>query len=718
MDFTQDNRNIAIDTPLGPDMLMLRGFSGTEGISMPFSYELDLVSEKPIPFADIIGKNVTITLLLADDELRYFNGIISRFAINREGSERDLINYTATMVPWFWLLSRTSDSRIFQNLSIPDIVEQIFMDQGFSDYKLALQDSYEPREYCVQYRETDMNFVSRLLEQEGIFYFFEHEDGKHTLNIADSPDANLPCPNQKTARYHVLSGGERPDEDVVTGFDPVQEIRIGMTTLSDFNFTIPNTDMKVSADSILNLGPGERELYDYPAEFVTRSEGEKLVIKRMQSEEVKITTIHGESVCRAFASGYRFEIEELVDLDDYDAKSYVLTTVTHEASEPVGASGNGGGYTYANGFTCIPHEVPFRPAFSTPKPMIGGVQTAIVVGPSGEEIYTDEYGRVKVQFHWDREGKNDENSSCWIRVSQVWAGAGWGAMYIPRIGHEVIVDFIEGDPDRPIITGRVYQANNMPPYPLPGEKTKSTIKSDSSLGGGGSNEFRFEDKKGSEEIYLHGQKDWTIAIENDKNQTIGHDETLSVGNDRTKTVGNNQSEAIGVNKTIKVGANHKEAIGANMNLTVGVNQTDTVAVAKAVTVGAAYQITVGAAMNETVGAAKAEEIGVDKAVLVGKNSSEKIGASKSVSAGKDVSVDAGKNVAVNAGAKMSYTSKDDFLIKGDKKGVIEVKDQLTIKIGKASITLKKNGDIVIKGKNINTKGSGKIVMKGKKILEN
>jgi type VI secretion system secreted protein VgrG len=365
--------------------------------------------------------------------------------------------------------------------------------------------------------------------------------------------------------------------------------------------------------------------------------------------------------------------------------------------------------------------------------VVRGTQTAIVVGPAGEEIYPDKYGRVKVQFHWDREGKRDENSSCWIRVAQVWAGAGWGGMYIPRIGHEVIVDFLEGDPDRPIIIGCVYHGANMPPYPLPDEKTKSVIKSDSSLGGGGSNEIRFEDKKGKEEIYLHGQKDLTIAIENDKNQTIGHDESLLVKNNRKKTVGVNQSESIGSNKTIKVGSNHTESIGANMVLNVGANKTEsiggnetrtvgstktetvaintaeTIGAAKELTIGGLYQVSVGAAMNETVGAAKAEEIGAFKAVVVGGNSTEKIGGSMSVDVGKDLSEKVAKTHSLKA-----------------KKVMIEAEDEIGLKTGDATLILKKDGSIMIKGKDMAVKASGKInakadkdiVLKGQKIQEN
>jgi type VI secretion system secreted protein VgrG len=325
--------------------------------------------------------------------------------------------------------------------------------------------------------------------------------------------------------------------------------------------------------------------------------------------------------------------------------------------------------------------------------MVQGPQTAIVVGPSGEEIYTDKYGRVKVQFHWDRYGKKDQDSSCWVRVASVWAGVKWGGIQIPRIGQEVIVEFLEGDPDRPIITGRVYNNDNMPPYDLPANATQSGIKSRSSKGGSADNfnEIRFEDKKGTEEIYLHGEKNWTINIENDKNQSIGHDETLTVGSNRTKTVGVDQTESI----------------GANLNETVGSNKTETIAIAKALTIGAAYQVTVGAAMNETIGGAKAEEIGAAKIVVVGASSSETVGINKSVDAGKDIDVQSGK--------KMSLTSGDDFKIKGDKKGVIDIADQLTIKVGQASITMKKNGDITISGKKIEISGTQEIKLGAMKI---
>ncbi len=560
MTLTQKNRQIAIGTPLGEDMLLLRGIKGREGISIPFSFELDMVSEfDSIEFSDIIGKNVTVSIVLEDGDIRYINGIISRFAQESgEGimeSGHQLGHYTATMVPWLWLLSRTTDSRIFQNLTGPDIVEKIFSEKGFTDFKLSLQETYNTRDYCVQYQETDLDFVSRLLEEEGIYYYFQHENGKHTMIMADSPVEHKICPGKETVRYESNLDQVILEEDVITKFDKIQEIRIGKYTVNDFNFELPSTDLKVEATSQEQIGPGERELYEFPAGYSTRADGDRLANIRMEAHEARITTITGKSTCRAFCPGYRFELTEHFR-DDLNDKFYVLVSVEHEIFESIGDSGKDTGSSYENKFTCIPYEVPFRPPLLTKKPVISGVQTAIVVGPSGQEIYTDKYGRVKVQFHWDREGNRDENSSCWVRVSQAWAGPGWGGVIIPRIGHEVIIDFIEGDPDRPIITGRVYHGTNMPPYPLPDEKTKSTLKSQSTIGGGGFNEIRFEDKKGKEEIFVHAQKDMNEIILNNMSTSVGANQSISVGNDQTTTVTKNRTITIKENNdvlTVKAG---------------------------------------------------------------------------------------------------------------------------------------------------------------------
>lgn len=620
MAFTQENRSITIDTPLGRDVLMLTGISGSEAISVPFGYSLDIISENHnISFSNIIAKNITVSIALANGENRFINGIVSRFSQGRGGGEAGggdprFSYYRAEVVPWLWLLKRTSDSRIFQGLSVPDIIEKIFTEKGFSDYKIKLQGTYNKRNYCIQYRETDFNFVSRLMEEEGIFYFFEHEDKKHTLILSDTPQEHKPCPNQENVRYE-LSGGGHDEEDTISSLEFIQEIRAGKYTVNDYNFETPNTSLLVEVPGKYKSGPGERELYDYPGGYDKRAGGDRLAKIRMQEEETAITTINGGSNCRAFASGYRFQLQGFYR-DDMNNKEYVLASVYHEANQEYIPGEEATEFSYTNNFSCIPFDVPFRPSRNTPRPVVEGVQTAIVVGPGGEEIYTDEHGRIKVQFHWDREGGKNENSSCWIRVSQTWAGAGWGAMYIPRIGHEVIVDFEEGDPDRPIITGRVYHGINKPPYGLPGEKTKSTIKSNSSPGGGGSNELRFEDKKGNEEIYFHAQKDLNTLVEAAETHTVGANrtvhvkvhfkETIDSGEDRTVTAGS--KETIDGGETRNVTGGVTETISGGETRTVSGGQTETINGAENQTINGSETRKVSGGFTETINGALSQTV--------------------------------------------------------------------------------------------------------------
>ena len=500
MGYTQENRLISIDTPLGPDELLLERFSGNEGMSRLFEFQLEMLSENHnIKFEDIIGKGVTVGIKLYGNEERFFHGIISRFSQKsgdpEQGAETPQFSaYMATMVPSLWLLSRTADARIFQNKSVPDIIEQIFTDQNVTNYELKLSGNYEKKDYCVQYRETDFSFISRLMEQEGIFYFFKHEEGQHTLIVADSTSECEACLHQEETIYQPGDSG-LDGEDKITSLAMEQEIRIAKYTVNDYDFEAPNADLKTDASTSQPLGPEEREVYDYPAKYTKRDEGDRLANLRIQEEEAQVTTITGVGRCRAFTSGYKFTLKGFYRADRTD-KDYLLTSIFHEAKEPLGAAGDESVVSYSNRFTCLPDDVSYRPPRKTRKPMVEGTQPAIVVGPAGEEIYTDKYGRVKVQFIWDREGQNDENSSCWIRVSQQWAGAGWGAMFIPHIGHEVVVDFEEGDPDRPIITGRVYNGINEPHDTLPDEKTKSVIRS------WNDNDIVIEDKDGDKHIQI------------------------------------------------------------------------------------------------------------------------------------------------------------------------------------------------------------------------
>ena len=539
MPYTQENRLISITTPLGKDVLLLAGFTGHEAISRLFSFHLDLLSEHgPIDFEKIIGKNVTISVTQANNTQRYFNGIVSHFA--QSGSDARFTHSQMEVVPWTWLLTRFADCRIFHNKQVGDIVEQVLSDHGFQDYKFLLNGNYSAMEYCVQYRETDFNFISRLMEQNGIFYFFQHEKGKHTMVIADSSTAHEPCPGQKSAGYNLVSGGI-DEVDTVNSWNIEQELRSGKYTLTDYNFKTPSANLTASEPSVIHVGGNAKfEIFDFPGDYTTRAGGSALAKLRMQEEEAGHLVATGSSVCRAFTTGYKFDLT-----DHHQASmnvSYVLTEIQHIASsgDTYTLSGGGSGESYSNHFTCIPTTVPFRPARLTPKPFVQGPQTAIVIGKSsytddsgddgggdGEEIWVDSYGRVIVRFPWDRAGQ----CSCRVRVSQDWAGQGWGAITIPRVGQEVIVSFLEGDPDRPIITGRVYNAEQMPPYKLPDNQTQSGVKSRSSKGGTADNfnEIRFEDKKGSEDLLIHAERTMHNSVEASQFITVGSDRHITTG---------------------------------------------------------------------------------------------------------------------------------------------------------------------------------------------
>lgn len=735
MPIAQEHRRIAITTPLGKDELLLRGFSGSEAVSQLFHFDLDLLSENDsIKFQDVVGKNITLRIYDAAGAERHWNGFISRFS--QGAQDRRVTSYRAQMVPWLWFLTRTADCRIFQSLKVPDIIQKIFKDLGFSDFELRLYGSYTPRDYCVQYRETDFNFVSRLMEEEGICYFFEHQDGKHVLVLADDAAAHKPCPNQKTARYD-FRGGSVTYEDVITEFSYQEEFRTGKWAQTDYNFETPSTSLAVTVS-----GKNPYEIYEFPGQYMVRPAGERLAKMRLQEQTVPAIVFQGTSGCRYFTPGYQFTLQDHYRTDLNQA--YLLTAVRHTASQganyQVGAAGSDE-MTYRNSIECIPASTPYRPARVTPEPFVQGCQTAVVVGPSGEEIYTDKYGRVKVQFFWDREGKKNENSSCWIRVSHPWAGQGWGSISIPRIGQEVIVDFLEGDPDQPIIVGRVYNAEQMPPFGLPGKAVISGVKSNSTKGGGGNNEISLDDTKGTELINIHAQYDQQKKVEHDervlvghdRTEEVGHDETLKIDNDKTEhvlhdrslTVDHDKSEIVKHDKSINVVGRHMEVIGGNMNIDVGSNLGETVSLNYSETVGAAMELTVGGFMNISVGGLLTESVGAQKGETVGGNKSENVGANRTLEVGSDSTETIGGNQTVQVAKDLTESIEGkhqesvtkEFMLSA-KKIEIVAEDEIAIKTGSAEIVMKKNGDITVKGGKLNIKGSGDVVIKGSKIEEN
>ena len=572
--YTQDRRLLAFDSPLGKDVLLLQECKGYEGISRLFSYELDLLAyENPdISFSRIVGQKVNIALQLpGGTEQRHLNGYVSRFT-QGDTDDTNFTRYHAQVVPWLWFLTRQADCRIFQNMTAPDILSKVFKLFSFADFRLSLTATYPTLEYCVQYRETSFNFVSRIMEQFGIFYYFDHsQQGKHTLVLADQSTAQPSCPSSPIS-YHIQVGG-LDDPAVVNDWHVGQEVRTGKYTVTDYNFTTPSTRLLATNPTLVQLpASSPLELFDYPGLYTTIDEGDAVAKLRMQEEEVPYMVVSGAGNARALMSGYLFELKNHYRADQN--ASYLVTEVQHFASagQAYTTASTSGGETYSNQFSCIlsSPEFPYHPPHVTPKPFVQGPQPALVVGKSGEEIWVDNYGRVVVQFYWDRIGQKNENSSCWIRTSQPWAGENWGAMWIPRIGQEVLVSFLEGDPDRPIITGRVYNADQMPPYALPQYQTRSTFMSRSSKGGGSGNynEIRFEDLKGKEQIFVNAEMDMDLRVEKDSREFIGANRHLIVTT--------NQQELIQADKHLHVKANHLEKIEQNMSLQVGGNQMEKV----------------------------------------------------------------------------------------------------------------------------------------------
>lgn len=575
MPATQKHRFLAIGTALGDDKLLIESVAVTEQLGRLFQIEVELASEDPaLKFDDIVGTNATVRLELRDKKIRYFNGYVSRFVAVEQ--QRNFARYRATLVPWLWFLTRTADCRIFQKMKAPDILEKVFKDHGFKDYKLSLSGTYREWEYCVQYRETDFNFISRLMEQEGIYYFFQHTDGVHTLVLADSASAHDPFEGYDSLIYRPPTHAGEATAETVTDWVIEQEVQPGVYALADFDFKNPGAPVLTNANISRQHAAASFEIYDYPGAFEKRDEGEAYAKLRIQELQAQHEILRGQGTVRGVATGCKFKLKNH-PRDDQN-RDYLVTGLSLHASVQAyesAAQGSGEAF-FSCSFTAMPASEPFRSARLTPKPAIQGPQTAIVVGKQGEEIETDEFGRVKVQFHWDRYGKVDENSSCWVRVSHPWAGKGWGALSIPRIGQEVVVEFLEGDPDRPLITGRVYNAKATVPYTLPDNKTMSTLKTSSCKGGQGFNEFRFDDKKGSEQIFLHGEKDQEVRIKNDVKEWVGNDRHLVIKNDQLEHVSNDRHELVDGNhlekikgdRNLKVVGKEAVEVGKNLSLTV------------------------------------------------------------------------------------------------------------------------------------------------------
>jgi len=686
--YTQAGNVLRVTTPLGPDTLLITKLKGREAISELYHFEIECLAAigTEVDFSQLLGQDASVVIGLADGGKRYFNGIVSW--ISEDDRDDFFTIYHAEIVPRAWLLTHRKQSRIFQHMTVPDILKKVLT--GI-DTSFEIQGTFEPRDYCVQYRESDFDFACRLMEEEGIFYFFKHDESGHKMVLGNTVQCHPKVPGPSTAIFEKVIGEVRP-EDRVLEWAKYQELRAGKTTLWDHNFELPHKHLEADKEIIDSIqvgtvthklkvgGNDQLEHYDFPGGYASRFDGiapgggdrpgdlakiftdnRRTTEIRMLQEAVNSILIEGVSDCRQFTSGHSFTLERHFNSDG----DYLLTSVTHDAEFDGYRSHEQKENGYENKFTCIPLALPFSPPRRTPRPVISGTQTAVVVGPAGEEIFTDKYGRVKVQFHWDRQGKNNADSSCWIRVATSWAGKHWGMVHLPRIGQEVVVEFVEGDPNDPIIVGSVYNADMMPPYALPAKKTESGILSRSTKDGNPEtcSEFCIDDKKGEELVYLRAEKNQRISVENDEIHWVGHDRTKEVDVDEVTTIGHNRSETVGNDETITIGRNRTESVGKNEEITIAENRKEVV--------GKDEHVAIGGSRKKQVNGSEKIQIDENRKTLVG---------------------------------------EDDTLVVAKKLQLI-AGEEIVIKTGDASITMKKDGTIHIKGKDIAIEGFGKFMAK-------
>ena len=753
---------ITLKSPLPANDLMFESMTASAGLSMLGEMQLGLVSEKAdLKPEDLLGKPMTVSVALRDDKQRHFHGYVTRFGI---GTHRGrYFGYQASVRPWLWFLTRTADCRIFQEQTVPDIVKKVFEDHGNANFEFKLFRSYRKWVYCVQYRETDYNFIARLLEHEGIYWYIEHGEGTSKVVLVDSQSAHDSAPGCESLPYYEEASGAAPDTECVSDWRFASEVETDKVAFTSYDFERPSTSLKADAKKSHKYSLPDFEMFDFQGDYVQAVDGTQWAEDRLDEHQCRFQMAHGGSNAHGIEVGRLLELAKHPRKDQND--KYLITAISVNANVDAYESNSSAG-AFRCDFSAIPSGQQFRPPRRTPKPFVQGPQTAVVVGPGGEEIFTDKYGRVKVQFHWDRLGKKNEKSSCWVRVSQPGAGKNFGAVHIPRMGQEVVVDFLEGDPDQPLITGRVYNAEQMPPWDLPANATQSGILTRSSKGGSAANAnaLRFEDKKGSEQVWLHAEKNQDIEVENDETHWVGHDRTktidhdetvhvkhdraetvdndetitihhdrkervdrdegISIGRDRTMTVDRDKTETVIRNKTITVNGSHLETIANSMEVNVGASLSETVAINYSEVVGAAMELTVGGVLAISVGAAMSEAIGGAKAQTVGGTLVETTAGSKSVDVGRSLTENVGKAKTVKVGDNLSETIAGqhtetvtkEYLLQA-KKIQLKADDELSIKVGSAEVTIKKNGDITLNGAKINIKGSD-VVVRGDKISEN
>jgi type VI secretion system secreted protein VgrG len=669
-----------VTTPLGGDKLRFFKMSGTEGLSRPFEYQLDLLSEDGnIDFYKLLGKNMTVKMQLPGEQHRYFDGYCARFGLT--GRRGRFYTYHATLRPWLWFLTRTQDCKIFQDAKLVDIVKEVFDDHAdIAKVDLSrLSGNYTPWPYCVQYRETDFNFICRLMEQEGVYYYFKHEQGKHTLVLADGASSHDAFPGYEQIPFVSQVDERREDRESIRSWMMSEEVQPTKFVITDFDYERPSARLEQQRSNTSRQHELHHdEVFDYPGEYVKEADGEHYVRARLESQQVLYKQVSGSTDARGMCCGATFKLQGHPRSAE-NAEYIVLAThinLVQADYEGSGAGGNGSGGGTGSRFDCsfevVPNNEPYRPMRSTPKPLVQGPQTAIVVDAedgSKDEIHTDELGRVRVRFHWDRYYKADKKwRAAWVRVSQPWAGKGFGFIAIPRTGQEVIVDFLEGDPDQPIITGRVYNKEQMPPWQLPAHKTRTGLITRSTKDGDPStaNELRFEDKKGDEQVYLHAEKNLDTEVENDETRDVGHDRKTKIGHDETVDVGNNRTETVGADESITISGSRTESVASDETITIGGSRTESVASDETITIGGSRTETVSSSESITIGASQSVTVGASKTETIAASYTQTVGAAVSITASGGFTLTTPATYSLTGTAGINLTSAAQIVLTAPK----------------------------------------------------
>ena len=626
--YEQNAGLLSISSPFGDNDLLLDALEGSEGLSELFCFQLHMRSASTsLDPKLIIGETVTVNIQVPGGALREVSGMVSRFM--QSGFDKDFAVYQAELVPQCWLLKLSRDRKIYQNQTPVQVITSVL-----TDFDITMKDSlaatYDAVDYIVQYDETAFDFITRLMQLNGIFYFFTFSGGQHTMVLADDSSAFEPCPGAETVRFFPESSQFNPLDTVVT-FSLESTVQLKTVTSNDYDFKTPSTSLEGSFDAALGFG----EAYEFGSGQADSAGAAAIAKLRNNAAAATAKVLRGDSFAYLFMPGTSFEMTEHF-IDELNAE-FVIKRVQHIARDDY----------YSNSFESFPSSVVYSPAINVQKPKISGCESALVVGPSGEEIWTDEYGRIKLQFPWDRDGLKDENSSPWVRVSQSMAGSGFGAIFIPRIGQEVIVTYLQGDPERPIVTGCVYNGENATPMALPANQTQTIIRTRSSKDGTAGNELRFEDKKDAEELYLHAQKDMAVEIENDLSTTL-------IKGSETHTVqeGDRLIDIQKGSETHKVQATRKlEIVGDETHTNSGAFTHD-VEGDYALTINGDLSITVTGAITIKSDAGITQTAGAALSLKAGTAFSSEAGTALTSKAGTELSAEAGTNLSNKAGMKL------------------------------------------------------------------